>query len=363
MSEPVNVDRDKLASSETDAGEQGATGDDKNSITNTTNAAKEANQEGDRNSANKLQSGELGAEFKRKGSTVSFKEKCDLYEVDLSRAVSRSASNSAQPPIKPSFFKSLRYFVILLALTSPFIVTYSRTIINFAITDMIAVKEPYSITETTSLTTTSLPPNATSIESTMYTSNDAVESVDDRDSFDLDNSCPVDSETRARLHQEINTDRRKARENIGEKFDWDAEKQGLLKGSYSIGHALLQVAGGRFSEIYGSHWIMSISAFLLGICCLAAPFLASLSFYLMVIDLILMGILGSFMSPALITLFSNWLTPSEKTMMVSFYLVSSRLGYALSSLLCGLLIDADLSWRYLFYSAGKLRTYYVLSRN
>lgn len=330
-----------------------ATSDGEDATNKPHSLAKKTDQDGKKNSTDHLPPGESVSELRRKGSAVSFKEKCDLFEVDLSRAVSRSPSTSTQNPTKPSFFKSLRYFVILLALTSPFIVTYSRTIINFAITDMIAVKEPN-------------PPDqaATSIESvynrtihSTTTTSDGLkisgESVDETNSFDYDNSCPVDSETRTRLHREIETDRRKAREFIGEKFDWDAEKQGLLKGSYAIGHALLQVAGGRFSEIYGSHWIMSISALMLGICCLAAPFLASLNFYLMVVDLILMGVLGSFMSPALITLFSNWLTPSEKTMMLSFYLVSSRLGYALSSFLCGLLIDAELSWRYLFYSAGK----------
>lgn len=268
---------------------------------------------------------EPDTQSERKSSAVSFKEKCDFYDVDLSKTINRAAGEQNRP-IKPPFSRSLRYFIILLSLISPFIVTYSRTIINFAVTDMILDKNDNSDN------------NSSTIESRYY--------------FYHDNSCPVDIETRVRLIEDIQKDEIK-RQLVGEKFDWDPQKQGVLKGAYPFGHALLQVVGGRYSELYGSHWIMSISALLIGICCLIAPFLASIHYFFMVIDLALLGILGSFMSPSLITLFSNWLTPSEKSVALSFYLVASRLGYALSSLLFAILIEAQLSWRYLFYTAGE----------
>lgn len=281
---------------------------------------------------NKLDAAESADEAPstRKGSAVSFKEKCDFYEVNLAKRISHGAFDCQQyTPVKPPFTKSLRYFIILLSLISPFIVTYSRTIINFAVTDMILNEEDNSNNNWVKDNTTS----------TGYY-------------FYHDKSCRVDDETRDRLIKDLEKDE-KRRQVPGEKFDWDSGKQGWLKGAYPFGHALLQVVGGRYSEVYGSHWIMSISALLIGICCLAAPFLASIHYFLLVIDLALLGVLGSFMSPSLITLFSNWLTPSEKSVALSFYLVASRLGYALSSFLFAILIDAQLSWKYLFYTAGK----------
>lgn len=264
---------------------------------------------------------------------------------------------------KPAALKSLRYYIMLLALVSPFIVTYSRTIINFAIIDMIDPNY-LSRNKNNNNNNQALAKIASEVGAN---ETDSVAAAH-QDYFDLDNSCPVDESVRDRLLIELRSDERRAIETVGEKFQWDTDKQGYLKAAYAMGHMLLQVAGGRLSEIYGSQFIMSLSACLMAVCCLSAPFLASTHFYLLFADLFVLGILGSFMTPSLITLISNWLTPGEKSLMMSFYLVSSRLGYALSSLLCGLLIDAHLSWRYLFYSAGWVslafgNVFFLCSRN
>lgn len=273
----------------------------------------------------------------RKFSVVSFREVCELYEIDLEKGErDRQLIKS-----KPSKLQSVRYYIMLLALVSPFVTTYSRTIINFAITDMIDPRfTQKQAADTTTTTLAELSPNATKLLS-----------------FDIDNSCPVDDSLRERLIDEDSKDTRRAQTTHGEKFEWDTFSQGLLKGAYSYGHAFFQIPGSRLSEIYGSHLVISINAMLIGTCCLVAPFLASLHFYLIFVDLMLLGVLGSFMTPAAITLFSNWLTPGEKTLMMSFMLVGSRLGYALSSFLCGHLLQADISWRYVFYSSGKSVTH------
>lgn len=266
---------------------------------------------------------------------------------------------------KPAALKSLRYYIMLLALVSPFIVTYSRTIINFAIIDMI---DPNYLSRNTRRASAAITPPVGLIPGNQTEASELPPPPPPQDYFDLDNSCPVDELVRARLLTELASDERRATETTGEKFQWDTDKQGYLKAAYAIGHIMLQVVGGRLSEIYGSQVIMSLSACLIALCCLSAPFLASAHFYLLFGDLFVLGMLGSFMTPSLITLISNWLTPGEKSLMMSFYLVSSRLGYALSSLLCGLLIDAQLSWRYLFYSAGWVGlvfgiVFFICSRN
>jgi len=276
----------------------------------------------------------------RTGSMVSFNTKCELFEIDLEREKDKH-------PRKPPAVFSLRYYVMFLALFSPFVVTYSRTIINFAIIDMInpiVSETPENRTARSDVVTDNTTPSTQviALEQPQVT----------KSYFDNDNSCPVSDEQRHRLDDFVKESKRRASQNIGEKFDWDESSQGMLKGAYPFGHALLQVVSSRLSETYGSHRIMSASSLMIAIACLAAPSLASLHYVLMLIDLFVLGILGSFMTPALITLFSNWLTPSERSIMLSFYLVSSRLGYALSAALCGLLMNAQISWRYLFYTAS-----------
>lgn len=261
----------------------------------------------------------------KSGTVVNFQTTCELYEIDLEK---REVKKS-----KPSVFKSIRYYVMLLALFSPFVTAYSRIIINFVIMDMV---DPESASQR-------------KVDVQQVISN-----TTDRPYFDQDNSCPVSDETRKRLIADNKETVQGKSSSSGEKFPWDTVQQGYLKAAYAFGHMPFQIPGSRLSEMYGSHRVLSASSFLIALCCLSAPFLASLSYYLFFFDLFLLGVLGSFMAPALITLFSNWLTPSEKSLMLSFYVVASRLGYSVSSLLCGH-IKAMFSWKYVFFSAGKLK--------
>lgn len=276
---------------------------------------------------------------------VNFRETCDFYKI--------SGAEGDQPSQqKPKPLKSLRYFIMLIGLVSPFVTTYSRTIINFAIIDMI---EP-ELTVRPSIESTL---KAEQLEAQVNETGRSVHY------FELDGSCPVDDEQRARLVAAAECAQSRDggglltdNERRTDRYRWDAFKQGLLKSAYAIGHAPFQIPGSRLAEIYGSRRIMSAGTALIGAACLLAPHLAALSFYLIFLDLVLLGLLGSFMTPAFINLLTHWLTPGEKSIMISLYLVASRLGYALSSMLCGLLIDANYSWRHVFYSAGWLALAY-----
>lgn len=261
---------------------------------------------------------------------VKFNEKRDFYEVELT-----NSEEAKPPPIvpKPPALKSIRYFIMIIALVSPFVTTYSRTIINFAIIDMIYPEQPPVDVDAAGQT--------------------AINSTNTIQAFDQDRSCPVSDEVRARLGEESKHAKEIGDSIEGEKYRWDTFKQGLLKAAYAIGHAPFQIPGSRLAEIYGARRIIGSGTFTIAICCMLAPYLAAINFYFLFVDLILLGILGSFMTPALITLFSNWLTPSEKSLMMTFYLVASRLGYAVSSMACGLLFGSGHSWRYVFFSAGK----------
>lgn len=230
-------------------------------------------------------------------------------------------------------FMQFRYIVMILALTSPFAVTYSKQQINIAILGMI---DPSMSNETKVGTSDKLKQVADSKE-TYY--------------FDLDDSCPVDDETRSRLLKESARKEPKSRA-LGSKFKWDDQVQGFIKASYSIGHLPLQVVGSRMSESHGSHVVMTASSYVMAICCLLAPIVSHLHYSLLALDLALLGLFGGFMTPALVNLFSNWLTPQEKSLFMSFYLVASRLGSALSSFLASWLLTVGYPWEYVFFSGA-----------
>lgn len=259
-----------------------------------------------------------------------------LYEVDIEASPNgNDEGKDINRKPRPELMKSVRFLVIFLALFSPFVTSYSRTIINFAIIDMIE-------------------PSTTSHTSAAHNSNASQIAQDTRQNLQRDNSCPISPEDFDRFVEKEAYDKKISKSTHGEKFRWDAFQQGLLKGAYTMGHTPLQIPGSRLSEIYGSHLIMSISLGLIGVSCLLAPALASLHFMFLFMDLFFLGVLGSFLTPALITMFSNWLTPGERTLTMSLYLIGSRMGFAASSIMCGLLIEAHYSWRYIFFSAGEL---------
>lgn len=246
-----------------------------------------------------------------------------------------------------SIWRSLRFYIMLLSLITPLVTAYSKNVINIALTDMIdpgynedkpaqTLVACDAFTSAMTTTTTQRPP--------FYY-------------FDHDDSCEVDAQTRERLIMKTDRDKQRQHSRPGEMFQWNMKVQGLLKAAFPIGHAILMIAGSRLSEIYGARSVISLSMCTIGVLCLMAPLAAKIGYLFLFADLMLLGVVSSFLSPSLYTLTANWLTPNERTIMVSCILLAGRLGAALSSLLCGLLFKAEIPWPYGFYTAGKLRTF------
>ncbi|KAG9510667.1 Sialin [Fragariocoptes setiger] len=240
---------------------------------------------------------------------------------------------------RKSLLKSMRIWIVLLALLGGMITSYAKAIINFAILDMVVLR---SVNDNNLETQANVNQSQVDFKNPTQIIN-----------FDNDNSCPVDEYDRQRLLQQGQSSKeRETKLSSGEKFDWDSDRRGLLKGAFAIGHAPLQILGGRMSEIYGPRWILTLGGAAVGFSCLLAPYSAKLSFYLIFVDLILLGLFVSCVTPSLFTLYARWLTPGEKSMLASFNLVASRVGYASSYLIGGLLLENGYSWRHMFISAG-----------
>lgn len=141
---------------------------------------------------------------------------------------------------------------------------------------------------------------------------------------------------------------------------WGQQKLGWLKSAYQTGHVPLQVYSGRMSEIHGPYYVMAIGSSLMGLTSILAPN-SSKYFFLMYIDLALLGMFGSLMSPALFALFANWLAPSEKTLAVTFYLIASRLGAACCGAVTDLITkELNFSWPVCFRVAGLMSVLFTL---
>lgn len=145
-------------------------------------------------------------------------------------------NNDGKKSALPKIFKPVRYYVVLFALISPFVVSYSRTIINFAIIDMIdptidtAIVSDESVlieqnSEDQQLIDTDLP---------IVNTNEDINTVP---SYDIDNSCIISDEDREGLKLEAtkNNSNNESSNNRtsgntlksdGKKFKWDSDLQG-----------------------------------------------------------------------------------------------------------------------------------------
>lgn len=139
-----------------------------------------------------------------------------------------------------------------------------------------------------------------------------------------------------------------------ERFDWDATHQGLLLGAFAFGVAPLQVICGRLAEIYGPKWVLLISCLGTALTNLTIPMLAHLSFSLLLINRLLMGVSQAGMEPGLMCLLSNWLVPSECGFFISMLLFAFCMGGFLGSLCSSYLLTLHYGWPMTYYTCGIL---------
>lgn len=148
--------------------------------------------------------------------------------------------------------------------------------------------------------------------------------------------------------------------DVSNRFDWDASQQGILLGAVAVGTAPLQVFGGRLAEIYGSKWVLFASCIGTALTNLAIPYLAHLSFILLVIDRVIMGIAQAGMEPGLMCLLAEWLTPAETGFFISMLLFAMCTGFFLGSLCSSFILALNHGWPLTYYISGGLNLFVAL---
>lgn len=142
--------------------------------------------------------------------------------------------------------------------------------------------------------------------------------------------------------------------DVGDRFDWDASRQGLLLGAFAIGTAPLQVLGGRLAEIYGAKWVLLAGCIGTALTNLTVPLIARFSFILLLINRVSMGVAQAGMEPGLMCLLAEWLTPTETGFFISMLLFAICIGFFLGSLCSSFILTVGYGWPLTYYVAGGL---------
>ncbi|KAL4708983.1 hypothetical protein ACJJTC_005844 [Scirpophaga incertulas] len=148
-------------------------------------------------------------------------------------------------------------------------------------------------------------------------------------------------------HADITDVREAPREVLGETFDWSADEQALILGSYFWSYPVTSLVGGMAAERWGPRYVVLISTATSAALTLISPVAARTGSVTLVIIRFCLGIAGGFIYPALHALVARWAPPAEKGKFVSA-MMGGTLGTVLTWSLTGPLME-KFGWASAFY--------------
>ncbi|CAG7836381.1 unnamed protein product [Allacma fusca] len=134
-------------------------------------------------------------------------------------------------------------------------------------------------------------------------------------------------------------------------FPWNENAQSTIASSFFWGYILLQIPGGRLSEVIGGKWIFGMSIISAGILNLIFPLLAQDNPVYLIVIRILMGVCEGPTFPGMHAMLARWAPPEERSRIASIVYAGCQAGtlvvYPLASF-----ITTQLGWEYVFYIMG-----------
>ncbi|CAG9773951.1 unnamed protein product [Ceutorhynchus assimilis] len=136
----------------------------------------------------------------------------------------------------------------------------------------------------------------------------------------------------------------------GGKFPWPAETRALVLYAFYIGYTVLQVPGGWIADKYGARYVILICVLVTTATTAIFPICTQSFGHVAAIVLrFILGMAHSPTMPALSSMVSTWLPPSERAGWGGIAYAGTNLGTILSNILTGVLIHAFDGWPVAFY--------------
>ncbi|KAG2467242.1 S17A5 protein, partial [Polypterus senegalus] len=113
---------------------------------------------------------------------------------------------------------------------------------------------------------------------------------------------------------------------INNMYDWDADTQGWILGSFFYGYLFTQIPGGYLARKFGGKWFLGIGILGTAVFTLLTPLAAHLGAGYLIAVRVLEGIGEGVTFPAMHTMWSSWAPPLERSKLLSIsYAVCSGL--------------------------------------
>ncbi|KAM9315934.1 sialin [Gastrophryne carolinensis] len=141
--------------------------------------------------------------------------------------------------------------------------------------------------------------------------------------------------------------------STGKKYNWDADTQGWILGSFFYGYIITQIPGGYIAGKIGGKLLLGSGILCTALFTLLTPLAADLGAGYLIAVRALEGLGEGVTFPAMHAMWSSWAPPLERSRLLSLSYAGAQLGTVVSLPLSGL-ICYYLDWVYVFYIFGSL---------
>ncbi|XP_060988030.1 sialin isoform X3 [Dama dama] len=137
----------------------------------------------------------------------------------------------------------------------------------------------------------------------------------------------------------------------GKKYQWDAETQGWILGSFFYGYIITQIPGGYVASKSGGKLLLGFGILGTAVFTLFTPLAADFGVGALVALRALEGLGEGVTFPAMHAMWSSWAPPLERSKLLSISYAGAQLGTVVSLPLSGV-ICYYMNWTYVFYFFG-----------
>ncbi|XP_063384106.1 putative inorganic phosphate cotransporter [Cydia fagiglandana] len=139
-------------------------------------------------------------------------------------------------------------------------------------------------------------------------------------------------------------------------FNWSAEQQSIILGSFFYGYVLTQVPGGRIAELFGGKLVYGVGVLLTALFTILSPIAAYTDFKFFIAVRALEGLGEGVTYPAMHAMLARWIPPMERSKFAAYVYAGSNFGTVISLPISGWLCTLDWGggWPLCFYLFGGL---------
>ncbi|KAH6935243.1 hypothetical protein HPB50_004812 [Hyalomma asiaticum] len=139
-----------------------------------------------------------------------------------------------------------------------------------------------------------------------------------------------------------------------ERFDWDAQVQGLVLGSFFYGYILTVLPGGVLAEQFGPKWLIGLGVVITSLLSMVLPAAAHAHYIIVVAIRILQGLAEGLVFPAMHTMIALWTPITSRSRVISIVQSGSDVGAVVAMMASGVLAESTFlgGWPSIFYVFG-----------